>query len=83
MENEKSIWYWEYIIKVWDMDEEKEDSRAGVVAAYTMTEAMKSIEDYYGDEILEVHMLKAITDIVMDFDLMNCNSDFDFTINKK
>lgn len=80
---EKSIWYWEYIIKVYDMDEEKEDSRAGIVAANTMTEAMEAIEDYYGDEILEVHMLKAITDIVMDFDLVNCDCGFDFTINRK
>lgn len=80
---EKSIWYWEYIIKVYDMDEEKEDSRAGIVAASTMTEAMEAIEDYYGDEILEVHMLKAITDIVMDFDLVNCDCGFDFTINRK
>ena len=80
---EKSIWYWEYIIKVYDMDEEKEDSRAGIVAAGTMTEAMEAIEDYYGDEILEVHMLKAITDIVMDFDLVNCDCGFDFTINRK
>lgn len=80
---EKSIWYWEYVIKVYDMDEEKEDSRAGIVAANTMTEAMEAIEDYYGDEILEVHMLKAITDIVMDFDLVNCDCGFDFTINRK
>ena len=80
---EKSIWYWEYIIKVYDMDEEKEDSRAGIVAASTITEAMEAIEDYYGDEILEVHMLKAITDIVMDFDLVNCDCGFDFTINRK
>jgi hypothetical protein len=48
-----------------------------------MTEAMKSIEDYYGDEILAVVMLKAITDVVLDFDLVNCDSDFDFTINRK
>ena len=80
---EKTIWYWEYIVKVWDMDEEKEDSRAGVVAAYTMTEAMKLIEDYYDNDLLEVHMLKAITDIVMEFDLVNCDTDFDFRINRK
>ena len=80
---EKTIWYWEYIVKVWDMDKEKEDSCAGVVAAYTMTEAMKLIEDYYDNELLEVHMLKAITDIVMDFDLVNADTDFDFRINRK
>jgi len=28
---------------------------------------MKEIEDYYGDEILEVQMLKAITDGVFEF----------------
>ena len=80
---EKSIWYWEYIVKVLDIDEDNPVFRAGIVAAATMTEAMKSIEEYYMEDILEINMLKAITDIVMDFDLVNSDADFDFTINKK
>lgn len=80
---EKTIWYWEYIVKVWDIDEERADSRAGVVSAYTMTEAMKLIEDYYDADLIEVNMLKAITDIVMEFDLVNDDTDFDFRINRK
>lgn len=81
----ESIWYWEYLIKVWDIDKNKEDFRAGIVAATTMAEAMASIEYYYSTEIMEVNMLKAITDIVIDFDFVNCYGDFDFTIyyNKK
>jgi len=61
------VWYWEYQLKIWDEIDSKEEIRSGVVAADTITEAMKEIEDYYGDEILEVQMLKAITDGVFEF----------------
>ena len=80
---EKTIWYWEYTLTVWDEDEEREVSRSGIVAAFTMAEAMKSIEDFYGEEIMSVDKLKPITDIVMDFDLVNCIADFDYRINRK
>jgi hypothetical protein len=65
------VWYWEYQLKIWDEIDSKEEIRSGVVAADTITEAMKEIEDYYGDEIMEVQMLKAITDGVFEFQLCN------------
>ena len=77
------VWYWEYQLKIWDEIDEKEEMRSGVVAANTITEAMKEIEDYYGDEIMEVQMLKAITDGVFEFQCVMEDTDFDFVISKK
>ena len=77
------VWYWEYQLKIWDETDDKEEIRSGVVAADTITEAMKEIEDYYGDEIMEVQMLKAITDGVFEFQYVMEDTDFDFVISKK
>ena len=77
------VWYWEYQLKIWDEIDSKEEIRSGVVAADTITEAMKEIEDYYGDEIIEVQMLKAITDGVFEFQYVMEDTDFDFVISKK
>ena len=77
------VWYWEYQLKIWDDVDDKEEIRSGVVAADTITEAMKEIEDYYGDEIMEVQMLKAITDGVFEFQYVMEDPDFDFVISKK
>lgn len=77
------VWYWEYQLKIWDDVDDKEEIRSGVVAADTMTEAMKEIEDYYGDEIMEVQRLKAITDGVFEFQYVIEDPDFDFVISKK
>ena len=79
----KVVWYWEYQLKIWDEIDSKEEIRSGVVAADTMTEAMKRIEEYYGDEIMEVQMLKAITDGVFEFQCVMEDTDFDFVISKK
>ena len=78
-----AVWYWEYQLKIWDEIDEKEEMRSGVVTADTITEAMKEIEDYYGDEIMEVQMLKAITDGVFEFQYVMEDTDFDFVISKK
>ena len=80
---EETIWYWEYILKVSDEDEDKEVLRSGIVAATSFTEAMGRIEDFYGDDIIEVEKLKIITDIVFDFDLAKSDSSFDFAITEK
>jgi len=77
------VWYWEYQLKIWDEIDEKEEIRSGVVAADTITEAMKEIEDYYGDEVMEVQMLKAITDGVFEFQYVMEDPNFDFVISKK
>lgn len=77
------VWYWEYQLKIWNEIDSKEEIRSGVVAADTITEAMQEIEGYYGDEIMEVQMLKAITDGVFEFQYVMEDTDFDFVISKK
>ena len=78
------MWYWEYQIKIWYEADSQEEIRSGVVAANTFTEAMGEIEKYYGDEIVEVQMLKAIVDgVVFDFQSVMEDTDFDFTIDKR
>lgn len=78
-----AVWYWEYQLKIWNEIDSKEEIRSGVVVADTITEAMEEIEDYYGDEIMEVQMLKAITDGVFEFQYVMEDTDFDFVISKK
>ena len=77
------MWYWEYQIKIWNEADSQEEIRSGVVAANTFTEAMSEIENYYGDEIAEIQMLKAIIDGVFEFQSVMEDTDFDFTIDKR
>lgn len=59
------VWYWEYQLKICDCDDvddnEEIEMYYGIVEADTITEAMKKIEDDYGDEIEEVQISKAST----------------------
>ena len=74
------MWYWEYKVKILDAD--GEDTLAGIVTGNTLTEAMQQIEDYYG-EIIEVQMLKAITDGVFEFRAVMDDDEFDYVISEK
>lgn len=77
------MWYWEYQLKIWDEIDKIEDICSGVVAAGTITEAMERIDSYYGDTIMEVQMLKAITDGVFEFQYVMESTNFDFVIDRK
>lgn len=77
------LWYWEYILKVWNDIDSQFENRSGVVSAYNLAEAAETLEGYYGKDIQEVQMLKPIVDSVFEFELVNTDSDFDFTINRK
>lgn len=64
----KEIWYWEYQVKIWDDIDEQEEIRSGVVASEGgFAGAMSEIEAYYGRDIIEVQLLKAIMDGVLEF----------------
>lgn len=78
-----AIWYWEYQLKIFDKIDNKEEICSGIVAADTITEAMREIENYYCDEIMEVQMLKAITNGVFDFHDVMEDTDFDFIVISK
>ena len=77
-------WYYEYQVKIWDECDNKEEIRSGVVPAVSMADAAKEIEGYYGDEIMELQMLKAITDgMVFEFQYVMEDTDFDYAITRK
>ena len=75
-------WYWEYELQVFDVDEDALVARAGVVAADTMTKAMQCLEDYYGTDIEELHLLKPIMDGVYEFDYAKENGGSNYVITK-
>ena len=78
-----TIWYWEYRLKIFNKIDSKEEICSGIVAADTITEAMREIESYYCDEIMEVQMLKPITNGVFDFHDVMEDADFDFIVISK
>lgn len=78
------MWYWEYKIKYWDDSDEQFYINSGLTLGQTLSEAMLNIEDYYGDGIEEVQMLKPIIEgSVIDFCYINSEPDFSFVINNK
>lgn len=77
------MWYWEYQLKIWDEIDAKEEIRCGVVTGKEIIDAMKELYDYYGDEIMEVQMLKAIIDGVFDFQYAMEEENFDYVITRK
>lgn len=78
----REIWYYEYIVKVLDIDD-KEEVLAGVVPAESMSGAVADIESFYGNDLMEIHMVKPIVEgPVFDFQLAMDEPSFDFTINK-
>lgn len=79
----KTDWYWEYIIKIFDEDNAKEEIISGVTYADSFTEAVSALDEYYGSEMMEIQMLKAIAEgPVFDFAIAQ-ESSFDFDIIKK
>lgn len=81
----KELWYWEYILKIWNDIDGQEEYRSGVVAATSFSEAADLIEQYYGNEIMNVESLQPICDTVFDFDdvMEDEDSNFDFQISRK
>ena len=76
------MWYYEYIVKVLGINNEEEIC-AGVVPAESMAAAVEDMESYYGNDLMEIHMLKPIVEgPVFDFQSAMDESNFDFTINR-
>ena len=63
------LWYYQYIIKAYNEDTHKDETRVGLVAAYNFTEAVTKLDEFY--DIEEIQKLKPITDMVFDFDDVN------------
>lgn len=77
-------WYYEYQVKIWGELDNDEEIRCGVIPAESMADVMKELEDYYGDELMEVQMLKPIYEgLVFDFKGVMDESEFNYVITKK
>ena len=62
------LWYWEYTIVYYNINDGQYDTRSGVVTAENMTEAIEILNDFYGSDIVDVKTLRAVTDGVLEFD---------------
>ena len=61
------IWYWEYWITYWTEVDMKQEDRSGVVSASTMAEAVEILNEFYGDDIMNIKALRALADTVLEF----------------
>lgn len=78
------MWFWEYIVKIYNEVDNKEEERCGVVCGSDIIEAMRGIYSYYGEDILNVLTLKAIFEgDCFDFSEVEQENDFDFQIFRK
>ena len=68
---EKITYYWLYKVTIvtWrDLVNTKEEV-IGVVAAKNLIKAVKKIESYYGDDILEINHIKPISEDVLELNI--------------
>lgn len=60
--------YWEYIIKYQDPFDNIEEERSGVVTGEIISEAMKEMEEYYGqNNIVDIISFRYIAEDLIDF----------------
>lgn len=79
-----NIWYYEYVVKIWDEIDSEEIICSGIVPASSFTEAVERLENWYGNDILEIQMLKPIYEgIVFEFQQAMEDPTLDFVISKK
>ena len=79
----KELWYWQYQVKIWDENGNKEHTCSGLVAATTITKAMKKLDLFYKETLMDVQALKPIMDGVFEFQLAADDDSFDYVINRK
>lgn len=78
------MWFWEYIIKIYNEVDSVEEERSGVVCGSDITEAMQGIYSHYGEDIINVLTLKAIFEgDCFDFAEVEQEEDFDYQIFRK
>lgn len=79
------IWYYEYTVKIWEQIDSKEIICSGLVPASSFTNAIELLETkWYGDDILEIQMLKPVYEgVVFEFQHAAEDKTLDFVINKK
>ena len=77
------MWYWEYVVEIYNEETKKKEVVSGLLAAEdTLVSAAAALDSYYGEELTNVLTLKAITDgSAFEFDLISKDPDYDFDFN--
>ena len=81
--DEKTLWYWQYEIIVFDDEDYSQERRSGVVSGYEWEDAMRQIQEYYGRDIEEITLLKPLFDTVLEFQQVNDEPTCNFRITMK
>lgn len=78
------LWYYEYIIKVWDSCDEIIKRYSGIVPGESFADAVGKLEEYYGRDLIEIIRLKELVEgPVLEFQLLNDEANADFYISEK
>ena len=78
-------WYSQYKAVLWDSVKCKEEIVAGIVLGTSFSDVVQKLEDFYGNEILNITTLKAVFEgEVFEFEYANESAtDFDYVITEK
>ncbi len=79
------VWYYQYEVVLWDSDKCKEEIVTGIVPGTSFSDVMRKLENFYGNDILNITTLKAVFEgEVFEFEYANESaSDFDYVITEK
>lgn len=79
------VWYYQYEVVLWDSDKCEEETVTGIVPGTSFSDVMQKLEDFYGNEILNITTLKAVFEgEVFEFEYANEDAtDFDYVITEK
>lgn len=73
------MWFWQYRVKVISMNQKsKIKTVAGVIVGETIVEAVQSLYNYYGEELIDILSCKPIMQMVFEFDTAR-SEGFDYT----
>ena len=79
------VWYYQYEVVLWDSDKCKEENVTGIVPGTSFSDVVQKLESFYGNEILNITTLKAVSEgEVFEFEYANEDAtDFDYVITEK
>ena len=81
--DEKSLWYWQYEITVFNDEDYSPEIRGGVVSGCDWEDVVRQIKAYYGEDMEEITLLKPLSDIVLEFQQINDEPTCNFRITMK
>ena len=80
---QSSQWFWEYEI-ICNYEDYNPECRHGIVYGDTFSDAMLAIEEYYGTDIVEIHLLRPLMQTVFEFEAITSDSpECTFSIVRK